>query len=341
MSGLMDLLPGPIRNWADGNRPISNPSTQVTGPGQQPQQAPGGILGQLGQTVGDLGRGLGQEGLGGLLDVQGMLDRQQAQRELAANFQIIDPKKKKKGQAGNQVTQAEFEQIARNYSDIRMGRTNFNFNPTGTPEEQAQYRRDMMGQMGRIMQTRSGRELLDGLAHNKGGHQVNLGRWSDPTDPENASANPVNEANASRRGVGTSVDVSINPERDNYHIGRNTDAWNATRGDVVLFHELTHALHQVRGTEDQSGKVTRREDRRDANQNIERWEHQAVGLGRHRRDRTPNENAYRRERAQIGASGTGAITPSPTINLPFFGPIPLGEQSLNDRNMPQRRHYGS
>lgn len=299
---------------------------------------PMGFLGSVGQTIGDLGRGLSQEGLSGLMDPMGMLDRQDAQRELAAQFDIMNPEEMVSGPdgpdnyAGNQVSPEEFQRIARTYSDIRMGRTNFQFD-TGemSEEDQAQYQRDMMGQMGRIMQTDSGRELLNDIAYNEDGHQVTLGAFyqADGTtlDTTNAVANPTNEANAAN-GTGSGSAVQINPGVDSYSVGNPaTDDWDQTRGDVILYHELSHAWNQVHGTEDQSGAVSAGEfgldgTQRDANNGgIQRWEHQAVGLGNHRGDTGPNENRYRRERAQIGAAGgPGVVT--------------------GDVGMEQRDHYG-
>ncbi len=317
---------------------------------EQPQECtpedagPLGFLGEIGQTIGDFGRGLSQEGISGLLDPMGMLDRQDAQRELAGQFNVMNPEDMVSGPggpdhyAGNQVSPEEFQQIARTYSDIRMGRTNFQFD-TGemTEEGQAQYQEDMMGQFGRIMQTESGRGLVNDIAYNESGHQVTLGAFyqndaaGNPTnvlDPTNAVANPTNDANAANPAVGSGSAVQINPGVDSYNIGRNTDAWDQTRGDVVLYHELSHAWNQVHGTEDQSGAVSAGEagldgTERDANRgDIQRWEHQAVGLGRHRNDAGPNENRYRRERAEIGAAGGPGVVEG-------------------DVNMPERGHYGS
>ncbi|MCB9559182.1 MAG: hypothetical protein H6709_23955 [Kofleriaceae bacterium] len=89
--------------WADGigavehaidpalAEPVAN---TPTGPGRGAPSIAGtedGVLGHAGQLLADLGRGLGQEGWLGLLDPVGLLDRQQAQRELRGNFEIIDP----------------------------------------------------------------------------------------------------------------------------------------------------------------------------------------------------------------------------------------------------------
>src|SRR5690606_27378866 len=120
------------------------------------------------------------------------------------------------------------------------------------------------------------------------------------------------EANAAN-GTGSGSAVQFNPGVESDNIGDAGDAWNATRSDVVLYHELSHAWNQVHGIEDQSGAVAPGEagldgTERDANDGgIQRWEHQAVGLGNHEHVTGPTENRYRRERAQIGAAGGPGI----------------------------------
>lgn len=311
-----------VENWISPVR-SDVPAHTPTGPGQA-APAPavgtqGSVLSHAGQMIGDFAHGFQQEGLAGLLDPRGMMDRQEAQRELRGNFDIIDPAHPPApGKAApNQITEAEFEQQARLYSDIRLDRTHMHF---GIGEmnaaDQGQYQRDMMGQIGRIMQTGTGRTMIDGLAHNPLGHDVTFHAHRDASgaiDPTNANADPVtNEHDASTPGVGASVNLNINPGVDHTNVGRATDPWNDQRGDVTLLHEMTHAWHELRGTDDASGVVTQPGlggSTRDADRgDIQSWEHQAVGLGAHAADTTPNENNYRRERAAIGkAGGPGVV----------------------------------
>lgn len=51
-------------------------------------------------------------GIGGLLDPSGMLDRQQAQRDLAGRFQVL-PDDFVGPRRDNQVSQEEYQRIAR------------------------------------------------------------------------------------------------------------------------------------------------------------------------------------------------------------------------------------
>ncbi|MCA9678169.1 MAG: hypothetical protein H6708_16030 [Kofleriaceae bacterium] len=305
---------------------------QVTGPGRAAPTidgTPEGVLGHLGQLAGDFGRGLSQEGLSGIFDPIGMLDRQEAQRELRGNFDIIDPAHPPAPgtAAPNQISEEEFERTARLYSDIRLDRTHMHFGiDEMTDADQGQYQRDMMGQIGRILQTGTGREMIDGLAHNPLDHDLTFHAHRDASgaiDNSNANAEPTTtEADASTPGVGASVDLNINPGNDSTIVGRATDPWRDQRGDVTLFHEMTHAWHELRGTDDASGPVTapglggstRDADRGD----IQAWEHQAVGLGAHAGDTSPNENSYRRERARIGAAGGAGVVPG-DVGMPLRG----------------------
>jgi Effector protein len=289
-----------------------------TGPGRTAPVIPGtqaGVMGHLGQLAGDLGRGLGQEGLMGLLDPVGMLDRQEAQRELRGNFDIIDPAHPPAAgtAAPNQISEEEFERTARLYSDIRLDRTHMHFGVDEMTEaDQGQYRRDTMGNIGRILQTGTGREMVDGLAHNPLGHDLTFHANYDSSGALNmnsANTEPTtNEHDASTPGVGADVDMNINPTL--HYTGAG---WRDRRGDVVTFHEMTHAYHELRGTDDASGPVTAAGlggSMRDANRgNVQAWEHQAVGIGTHAGDATPNENKYRAERAQIGAHGGATVVP--------------------------------
>src|SRR5262249_12296831 len=99
----------------------------------------------------------------------------------------------------------------------------------------------------------------------------------------------------------------------------NADA----RSDVVLMHELTHAdasVHDRFAT----GAVTAADGATPADVagGVSRSEYQAAGMGTFAG--TPfNENAYRRDRSAIGASGSGA----------------RNDQGKSDSGMPERSTY--
>jgi hypothetical protein len=78
--------------------------------------------------IDDIGNGLAEEGLMALFDPVGMLDRQDAKRDLAPYFGIVDDDFE--GYRNHdQVTQEQFDEIARTYSDIRTtsGREQIDF----------------------------------------------------------------------------------------------------------------------------------------------------------------------------------------------------------------------
>lgn len=280
-------------------------------------QIPGvpGLSGMIGgalQSAGDLARGFSQEGLGGMLDPQGMMDRQRAQRELAQQFNIVPD-----GTPGirqeNQVSEAQFREIARTYSDIRMGRSDLQINLPANmdPKDAEAYRQGTMRDIGRILQTETGRDLIGQLSHNTdehGNHRVTSIAGND-ADPQNAHAAPGNNSSST---------VTYNPGSTwvPQPGARNGETWMPMRSDVQLFHELTHSMHQTHGTS-QSGTVTKQDldnagvpandpSRRDIG-NVDREEQATVGIGAFRNAEI-SENSYRRARQTIaGLKGPGIV----------------------------------
>ncbi|MGE0396248.1 MAG: M91 family zinc metallopeptidase [Kofleriaceae bacterium] len=100
----------------------------------------------VGSMFDDLGSGLADEGLLGLADPIGMLDRQDAKRDLAPYFGIVD--EDFEGYRNHdQVTQEQFDEIAGMYSDIRLGRGDLTINTDKYEDADAAgaYREDVMG----------------------------------------------------------------------------------------------------------------------------------------------------------------------------------------------------
>lgn len=282
----------------------------------------GSLLGDIGQTLGDLGRGISQEGIGGLLDASGMMDRQAAQRELSGNFQVVGddfvgPRNE------NQVTEEEYQQIARTYSDIRMDRSDLQLDLPADmdPADAEAYREGAMTDIGRILQTRSGRDLIGQLSDNQdadGNHRITRIAGNDP-DPQNAhaSGNPGDVGTHEHPGAGGDSTVTYNPGSVWQPLPGSThgEPWMPMRSDVQLFHELTHSLHQTHGTLadgtvtnaglDAAGVPAGDLSRRDAG-DIDRAEHQAVGIGEFG-DASISENEYRRARMRIAGGGVGVV----------------------------------
>ena len=128
---------------------ISNdPAAYANGGPHPSEQAdkPTNTMARVGQTIGDFGRGMVQEGLGGALDPSGMMDRQAAQRELRSQFKVVpDAPAGSAAPAApaamataaqrppNQLTESQLEQKARTFSDARLGRVP-GANPLATKE---------------------------------------------------------------------------------------------------------------------------------------------------------------------------------------------------------------
>ena len=161
------------------NPDTTDAATAETGSSARAEE-PEGFWGQAGQSVGDVYRGLKQEGVMGLLDPRGMMDRQQAQRDLSDRFQVI-PDDFKGERKGNMVTQAEFEATARTFSDIRLSRGDLTLDSSGFDDDsdpdneqsdamraQAQQWEDgVMTNIADIMMTEGGRAQIQRMSRNR------------------------------------------------------------------------------------------------------------------------------------------------------------------------------
>lgn len=296
----------------------------------------------------DLYNGVSQEGLGGIFDPVGMMDRQAAQRELADRFTIVGDDFQGE-RAPNAVSQAEYERICRMYSDIRLGRGDLTIDPSalGTDAERDAYRQGAMGDIANMLQTESGRGIISQLHDNHpqtdaDGNPVhrhttmvpllddagNVDRTNGYAAPDGAgSMRTVNaDGTLGAAGAGTDVHIRYNPGvnvGDAYPTLTGNNPWlGQMRSDVLLAHEMNHAIMQTSGMGD-SRAVGAGDNALDPNDPNMAWdaqfrdrngnplrqiEHQAVGLGTYANDPL-TENAYRAERrrmADMGAAGTVA-----------------------------------
>jgi hypothetical protein len=302
------------------------------------------------QSMTDMGRGLSQEGIAGLLDYQGMMDRQAAQRELASRFNVVPD-----GTAGirtqNQVSEQQFEQIARQYSDIRRDRTDIHMDTSAlaTPEAQQQYRDQTMGLLADQLQTESGRALIGNLSNNThtdaagvaqhhsttfaprlDGHgnpdNTNAGEQPILADGSNANLTDARLGRTGAGGAGAGLDarIAFNPGAGNIQLRPGVEE---LRPDVAMYHEMMHAYTDTHGVTDlgnvQAGDVpahgpapTAAEQTGvafDAGQGVARAEHQAAGLGMYANE-AMSENAYRADRREIGwGDGTGVQPGDPSM----------------------------
>jgi hypothetical protein len=311
----------------------SNPAygTEETSAHPAPEANDPSLLSAPGQFISDLGRGLSEEGITALFDPVAAVDRQDAKRDLASRFTVLDPSHQGPT-LPNEVTERQYNEIARQYSDIRRDRSNIRLEGGLAPDPE-QFESDMMQDIGDILQTESGRALIAELDNPENGARTVLQphltgdrtRLDHYGAFESGDSRPGygSPAEGGTPGIGTHTGVALNPQHDilNRKWGSNH------RSDVALFHELVHARHDVRGTTDnshvQEGDNVRGALRAggigaawraalagasdlslDTAEPLPRREHQAVGIGRYSGDRV-TENAYRRERNAVARSGQG------------------------------------
>ena len=310
--------------------PGVNASVPIPAPVQDdPTQAPGHFIENMMTGRADL--------MTSLMNPEVVRDRMRAERELAGRFQIVDGKTKGP-RLPNQVTRAEFQQLANTYSDIRLGRGDLTID-AGRAKDPAQFKADMMDDIADLLQTKSGRAVIQGLNDatniDENGDLVHrktklMPYLKSPTDntPDYENADEIGDnregfgtlAADGTPGVGSDTKVRINPNHDVIETAENDEGHTVEvgrmRSDVALFHELVHAYTDTRGITD-GGFVHRNDGRErkpgskpdpnvvlDADSGIRGAEHQAAGLGKYK-GHLLTENTYRRERNELGKAGRG------------------------------------
>lgn len=222
-----------------------------------------------------------------------LADRAAAAEELKAKFHVGEGSEE--GKAG--VSEEEYARIVALYSDIRMGKTQLKLDTSGLDEDAAKAFRDgTMGDLSTMMQTESGRQLLDELAHGNKGHQTTIGATKG--DPDTGAWLPgldmgdVDDRwklhHALHDGSGANSSVSYQPGQT-VHTKHDGDI----RSDIVLYHELTHAWHNGNGQNAQ-GAVSGADG-----VSVGYEEFEAAGMGPWS-DARFSENRYRGERDRMG-----------------------------------------
>jgi hypothetical protein len=275
-------------------------------------------------------------------EMQQRMAHMAAERQLHGMFQITDPAHPSAHTAGNQVTQEQYQHIVDLYSDISLNRTDLHFDEPGrgtSDYDTRDFRHGTMQDMGRIMQTAEGREMLERLAHNTDAHGAHhVTHLADGTNhPWNAGAGNAGEN--SMNGHGQDAHVSYAPGATVLSQLGHDEGWSNIRSDVTLFHELSHAMHETDGTIargnvtnaslDAHGVAANDMSRDDVRRRhpILNAEHQAVGIGAYAHDRY-TENAYRRARMEIAHAGGPGIVADSQGNID------------GDASMTERRTYG-
>lgn len=323
-AALPEVYETAVSNTTDWLAPHPSVSDPATAPGGSPllDAQPDSWWGQVGQTVGDLGRGVAQEttmGLldeRGMLDVGGLLDRQTAQRELSDRFQVV-PEEAVGPLAPNQVTQEEYEQIAGTFSGVRRGTGDLSLDGSALgaetdPNRQA-WEGGIQANIADMMMTDTGRGQIEALSDSEYrdddgnvavGGSTTIAPYFDAKGAYSMAGAGVDAATADQfdaafrsydgeRGIATDAMVNINPGEI-----------RGLRSDVALAHELRHAQDMTEGS--LAAGIFVGEGPDSATQfNAERA---AVGLrrsdspdgGSYIGDASGNENGYRQERNELG-----------------------------------------
>ena len=275
-----------------------------------PPHAPGPAMATAVEAIADpetrdYYRGLTEEGPMAMFDRAGLIDRQRARRELASQFQIVEPESDPGERAPNAVTKATFDRLAATYSDIRRGHSDLKFDTGGLSEaDAAAFKSGAMADLASIMQTPHGRALVSMLHTNARDHQTTLTRTGDASRASTEADVLISESEVFKTdtaaGAGESARVRYAPGVPMRPDGAS-EPWLPIRSDVVLYHELAHALDATHGLTE-PGTVPA--PARAGDEGVARSEYKATGLGEFEAA-TLSENAYRRDRKQIAASGIG------------------------------------
>ena len=269
--------------------PAEEPSRLGSEPPHHPASAP--LLGGHGNLLDD--------------DPVGTTARKRAQDPLAHIFEVVSQKQYDQDQGHrdqNEVTQKQLRGLRNLFNDIRDGDGSLKVDMHGKSRNAA------MTDIARILQTKGGRQLINGLDHSDHTTTLKLG--------DRARTNGTHRSD----GIGGNATVHYDPGQPVLHPNATDPAAKNSRSDVVLFHELVHARHDTNGTDARG--VLHPEDVVDSNDvGYPKDEYQAVGLGAFAKGLF-TENAYRRARRDIGAHSDTGVVPG-------------------DKNMPIRTRYKS
>jgi hypothetical protein len=188
----------------------------------------------------------------------------------------------------------------------------------------------VMKDLGSILQTQAGRELIHELHGGDKQHHTTIMWNGKPHDPvTNAQINPGGKKDDRfDHGPGEGSNVLYRPgEVQHAELGMKDDQkepWFPQRSDVALFHELTHAMHNEDGT------ATKGDAEEVETVGVKGWKrHGAKGVNMHE---GVTENAYRAERVTIGQGTVG-------VRNDKVDPSKEGVDSLDDATMKPRDWY--
>ena len=222
--------------------------------------------------------------------------------------------------ASNDVSPEEFEKIAKLYGNIRDGKSDLRLtSDEADPAKAAELKDKTLDDIGTMLQTKTGRQLVGDLADNttvdpkdpsKRVHRTTSIRMTDNPSLDNQcepagmrearrlrdmdSSNEI-ERTAGTPGVGTDAEVTYHPGESKTLRGTGVLA----TGDTTLFHELLHAQHATHGTRIRADQRYQGAEG-DVDNGVRAEEMATVGLAGSSGS-SLTENAYRRERKVLDA----------------------------------------
>ncbi len=242
-----------------------------------------------------------------------------ARQELMAKLQVGEGDKLVDGKA--MVSQEQFDHMLKTYADIRSGDSNIKVSTLGMSDKEAEeFRNGTLDTMTTMMQTEAGRELLGTLGnqtmrdeHDKREIIISNGLRSYETKNDglgNETQHTIgnravarNQDAAHIEGMGTGSAVFLTNEDRELKTMDGTGSVHMPK-DAVMFHEMTHALHNLEGTRDKgyAGEGAHPDDDRMENQMQSGLgeEYATLGLGEYEGGWF-TENNYREQRRAQGA----------------------------------------
>lgn len=197
----------------------------------------------------------------------------------------------------NQVSEPEFSDLANLYSDIREDKTSLRLaRPDSGTDPWGNFEGAAMGDLAKILQTPSGRQLVGTLA------------TGEKTTSIHYEPNPEKARKRGKREKDDWFGIDPHDAEVHYSPGEDVEPGESPEfvgsSDTILFHELTHALHGTTATSP-FGKLTSKdlgEDHRDIG--IKKEEYATVGLGKWANDPI-TENRYRAQQRLLQKTEEG------------------------------------
>jgi hypothetical protein len=199
----------------------------------------------------------------------------------------------------NYVTDGQFDELVRRYSDVRLGRNDLQIDTSGLePHQAAKYRAGVMSDLGDIMQTRSGRELTRRTVDDGFSTSITIAPNFSRTERDHSE---VPYSHGQDRFYGVTGSPTIR-----YATGQNGAARPGQapeyRSDQTLYHELTHVDDARAGLWE--GQIPEPVSWGDAAEHMSgradlRREYAAMGVGPHR-NKFVSDRRYAEERRELG-----------------------------------------